>query len=130
MLVSIAHMGIAKKASTAETLRDWLGGSVNAERLASAILALDGYRQIDPQHTLGGPDGGRDILCTKGGKKYVAAVYFPVGDKTIAAIKKKFSGDLKGAKAAGVDGIVFVTNQALSQAQRKALNGAWPWLLV
>jgi len=53
----------------------------------------------------------------------LTAVYFPVGDKTMAAIKKKFFADLKGAKAAGVDGIVFVTNQALSQAQRQSLNG-------
>lgn len=115
-------MGIAKKASTAETLRDWVGGNVNAERLAGAILSLEGYRQIDPQHPLGGPDGGKDILCTKGGRRYVGAVYFPVGDKSLAAIKKKFNGDLKGAKTAKVDGIVFVTNQALSQKQRAALN--------
>ncbi|WP_213803747.1 Fic family protein [Granulicella sp. dw_53] len=115
-------MGIAKKASTAETLRGWVGGNVNAERLAGAILALEGYRQIDPQHPLGGPDGGKDILCTKGGRSYVGAVYFPVGDKSLAAIKKKFNADLKGAKASKVDGIVFVTNQALSQKQRGTLN--------
>ena len=116
------QVGIAKKASTAETLRDWVGGNVNAERLAGAILSLEGYRQIDPQHPLGGPDGGKDILCTKGSRRYVGAVYFPIGDKSLATIKKKFKGDLKGAKTAKVDGIVFVTNQALSQKQRAALN--------
>jgi hypothetical protein len=115
-------MNVGKKASTNETLRDWAQGNPGAERLAAAILILEGYREIDPQHPLGGPDGGKDILCTKDGKTYVGAVYFPYGEKTFTTVRKKFLNDLKGAKKAGVDDIIFVTNQSLSQAQRQKLS--------
>jgi hypothetical protein len=115
-------MSIAKKPSTAETLRDWTGGDTLAERMASAILRLENYSAIDPQHPLGGPDGGKDILCYKNGKRFVTAVYFPYGDKTFATIRRKFKNDLKGALKASVDGMVFLTNQGLSQKQRQDLN--------
>lgn len=109
------------RTTTDGALRDWEGGDTRAERLAAAILKLDGYEDIDPQHPMGGPDGGRDIVCFKGGRKYVAAVYFPKGQKSFAQIRRKFENDLDGVIKAGAQGIAFVTNQKLSQAQRKAL---------
>ena len=72
----------------------WRDGSTNAERLAAASLRLSGYEEIDPQSPLGGPDGRKDILCTKGGLTWVGAVYFPNGPTRFSAIKKKFQADL------------------------------------
>lgn len=115
-------MPAARRVATDEALRDWNEGDTRAERLAAAILRLDGYDDIDPQHPLGGPDGGRDLICNKGGRTFVAAVYFPHGDKSFATIKRKFKADLQGVIAAGRDAIVFVTNQKLTQSQRSALG--------
>jgi hypothetical protein len=99
----------------------WRDGSTKAERLAAALLQLSGYQEIDPQSPLGGPDGKKDILCQKGGIMWVGAVYFPTGPVSFAATKKKFKSDLAGAPA-GPKGFVFITNQTLSPAQRKALT--------
>jgi len=115
-------MKAGQQIDTNSALRDWEEGNSRAERLAASILFLDGYKDIDPQHPRGGPDGRKDMLCTKGAKRYVVAVYFPYADLPFADTEKKFQHDLKGAIAANVDGIVFVTNQYLTQAQRRALN--------
>lgn len=101
-------------------LAAWRSGSTQAERLAAAALRLSGYEAIDPQHPLGGPDGGRDIICIKGGLTWVGAVYFPVAPVRFAAIKKKFLHDLQGVTAGR--GMAFVTNQTLSVMQRKTLS--------
>ncbi len=101
-------------------LAAWRSGSTQAERLAAATLRLSGYEAIDPQHPLGGPDGGRDIICIKGGLTWVGAVYFPVAPVRFAAIKKKFLHDLQGVTAGR--GMAFVTNQTLSVTQRKTLS--------
>lgn len=69
----------------------WRGGSTKAERLAYAALKLSGYEKLDPQSPLGGPDGKKDLLCQKGGLKWIAAVYFPHGPVSFAAVKKKIS---------------------------------------
>lgn len=107
--------------STEFLLTNWRAGSAQAERLCSAILRLDGFEDIEPQAPLGGPDGRKDILCSKGGLKYIGAVYFPVSQKTFPSIKKKFLNDLKGpAQNRGV-GIVFLTNQTLTVRQRSIL---------
>jgi hypothetical protein len=87
----------------------WRDGSTKAERLAAAALRLSGYEEIDPQSPLGGPDGKKDVLCTKGGLTWVAAVHFPVGPMSFSTTKKKFKSDLAGAPA-GPQGFVFVTN--------------------
>jgi hypothetical protein len=55
----------------------WRDGSTQAERLAAAILTLSAYTEIDPQAPLGGPDGRKDIICIKGGRRWIGAVYFP-----------------------------------------------------
>jgi hypothetical protein len=99
----------------------WRDGSTNAERLAAAALRLSGYQEIDPQSPLGGPDGKKDILCTKGGLTWVGAVYFPNGPASFASVKKKFKSDLAGMPA-NPEGFVFVTNQTLSPTQRVTLS--------
>lgn len=107
-------------ADTELRLAFWRDGSTKAERLAAAALKLAGYDEINPQHPLGGADDGQDILCVKGGRRWVGAVYFPTGPKSFSAIKKKFIGDFAGV--GDNDGIVFVTNQTISRGQRAALG--------
>ena len=102
-------------------LLTWRDGSTQSERLASAALKQFGYEELDPQAPLGGPDGSRDILCQKGGKLWVGAVYFPVGAVSFASIKRKFSSDLLGVEASH-HGIVFVTNQHVTIRQRSILS--------
>jgi len=38
-------------------LRFWRGDQIGSERLAAALLHLDGFSSVDPQCHLGGPDG-------------------------------------------------------------------------
>ena len=45
----------------------WRSGPTQAERLAAALLRLEGYSDVGPQAPLGGPDGRADILCSRGG---------------------------------------------------------------
>ena len=87
--------------------------------LAWQVIAADGYTRIDPAHTHGGPDGGKDAMCERDGKKWVMAAYFPLRQKTPATIKKKLLHDMKGAKALGAAGIAFVTNQEITLADRE-----------
>src|SRR5450755_88078 len=105
-------------------LREWTKGQGPSERLAAQILLSEGYESLDPSHPLGGPDGGKDALCTKAGRKWVMAVYFPRGEQTVGAIKKKLLDDLVGASSNGASAMAFVTNQELSLADRDALRGA------
>src|SRR5690606_33737401 len=71
---------------------------------------------------LGGPDGLKDVLCEKNGWKYVAAAYFPTSDKQFKEVQNKFIHDLDGVEKNGADGIVFITNQALTPGERKTLS--------
>lgn len=98
----------------------WRDGSTNAERLAAAALRLSGYQEIDPQSPLGGPDGKKDLVCTKGGVTWIGAVYFPIGPVGFPSIKRKFTSDLAGATT-DFGGFVFITNQSLSPTQRNSL---------
>ena len=91
----------------------WRNGQPSSERLASTILSLSGYEDIDPQLPLGGPDGMKDILCIKGDRKWVGAIYFPLSPQRFPAIKKKFHSDLNGA-AKYSRNLVFITNQNLT----------------
>jgi hypothetical protein len=86
------------------------------------VLSEEGFTDVDPSHPLGGPDGGKDITCTKDGKKWIAAVYFPRGQKKFISIKNKFKEDLTGADKNEASGVVFVTNQELSLSQRESLK--------
>jgi hypothetical protein len=104
-------------------LRDWTYGSALSERLAGQVLLDQGYEDFDPIHPLGGPDGGKDALCRKHGKRWVMAVYFPRGQQGFNAIKIKFTHDLAGVGKNNVDGIVFVTNQELTDGARTMLKG-------
>lgn len=108
---------------TRYTLVEWTGSQQEEERLSGHILRSEGYESVDPIHPLGGPDGTKDLKCIKDGKTFVGGCYFPRGQKSFSAIKKKFVEDLKGVKKNGVDGFVFITNQEISDTQRKQLRG-------
>ena len=107
--------------STETALREWRYGSTQAERLAAAVLRLEKYQNIEPQAPLGGGDDGADILCDRGGRLWVGAVYFPTTIKTFSDISAKFDGDLKRALSRSRHGIVFVTNQRLTRGDRNQL---------
>lgn len=92
------------------------------ERLAAAILLLDGFCAVDPQCPLGGPDGLKDVLCEKNEWKYVAAAYFPNSEQKFKAVRDKFVDDLQGVSVNNADGIVFITNQKLSPSEREELS--------
>lgn len=102
----------------------WRSGPTEAERLAAAILRLEGYRDIEPQAPLGGPDGRKDILCHRGGLRWVGAVYFPSTTKDFEDVKEKFHHDLEGVKRHGRQGLIFLTNQRLKISEREALVAA------
>lgn len=102
-------------------LKYWRGGQTQAERLAANILNLESFTSIDPQCPLGGPDGLKDILCEKDGVKYIGAAYFPSTEKQYKEIKNKFIHDLDGVVTNKVDGLVFLTNQALTPSERTSL---------
>ena len=103
-------------------LREWTNGQAPSERLAAQILLEAGYSNLDPSHPLGGPDGKKDAICEKDGKKWLMAVYFPRGQKRFTEIKKKFLDDLKGVESNKVEGIAFVTNQEISVIERSDLE--------
>lgn len=103
-------------------LRDWDRGQAPAERLSSHILRVEGFQNNDPSHPLGGPDGLKDIICLKDGKKWIGAAYFPRGQQAFSDIRKKFKSDLEGTQANEINGIVFVTNQELALGERKELK--------
>ncbi|HEY8269860.1 MAG TPA: hypothetical protein VIG33_03165 [Pseudobdellovibrionaceae bacterium] len=99
-------------------LLEWTNRQTSSERLSAIILTHEGYKDLDPSHPLGGKDGGKDALCTRDGKKWVMAVYFPRGKQSLKDIKGKFLEDLPGVQKNGADGIVFVTNQELTLGER------------
>jgi hypothetical protein len=45
--------------STESELRDWRNGQTNAVRMCAAILAIEGYTDIDPQARLVDPMTGK-----------------------------------------------------------------------
>lgn len=105
---------------TQHRLVEWTNGQ-HSERLSAQVLLNAGYQDLDPSHPYGGKDGGRDGVCTRDGKRYVMAVYFPRGQKTFTTVKQKLLGDLATARAHEPDGMVFVTNQEISLANRAKL---------
>ncbi|MGK8525147.1 Fic family protein [Nocardia asteroides] len=102
-------------------LHHWRLGQTVAERLCAGILRLSGYTDIEPQAPLGGPDGKKDVLVRREGKKYVAAVYFPPTPSVIAEITRKYENDLGGVVTNGAEGFVFLVNQHLTVGQRRDL---------
>jgi hypothetical protein len=102
-------------------LLDWRQGQTPSEYLAALILDAEGYKDIDPSHPLGGPDGGRDGHCTKNGEPWTWAVYFPRGQQDLKTIKSKLKDDVAAALKHNPKGVAFVTNQELKLAERKEL---------
>jgi hypothetical protein len=103
-------------------LREWTNGQAPSERLAAQILISEGFIGLDPSHPLGGPDGGRDAICTYNEEEWTMAVYFARGEKKISAIETKLRDDMLAASKHNPAGIAFVTNQELTLAQRKQLR--------
>src|SRR5674476_182707 len=94
-------------------LQNWSKGQ-KSERLAAHILSSEGFKSIDPSHPLGGKDGLKDIIAIKDNLKWIAAAYFPRGQKPFTEIKTKFNGDIKGIGINKVSGLAFITNQELT----------------
>jgi len=103
-------------------LLNWTKGQKASERLGGHILKFEGYISIDPSHPLGGPDQQKDIIYTLNNKKWVAACFFPRGQKSFKTIKSKFLNDIKGVLKNGADGISFITNQEIKLAERDVLK--------
>jgi fido (protein-threonine AMPylation protein) len=98
-------------------LLHWREGQVHSEQLAAQLLAIEGFEDIKPQAPLGGPDGRKDILCTREGTAFVAAVYFPPTVQDEKAVKKKFVHDLEGVAINKAKGFAFLTNQRIPLGQ-------------
>lgn len=105
-------------------LREWTKGSKASERLAAHVLRAEGFESVDPSHPLGGPDGLKDVQCSKDEEIWTAASYFPQGQKTFPTIRRKFRDDLRGVDANNTAGFAFVTNQELSLGERNNLKKA------
>lgn len=103
-------------------LLEWTQGQTPSERLAAQVLAHEGFEDIDPSHPLGGKDGGRDAMCTKGGQPWIMAVYFPRGQQALRTIQDKLKDDLAAAAKHNPHGVVFVTNQELRLGERETLR--------
>jgi fido (protein-threonine AMPylation protein) len=110
---------------TTETdLRDWRLGQIIAERLCAGIMHASGFVDVDPQATLGGPDGRKDIVAYRDSRKLIAAVYFPPTVPTFAEIRAKYRHDREGVASNQADGFVFFVNQHLTLGQRQELAGS------
>lgn len=92
-----------------------------SERLSAGILHLERYESVDPQHPLGGRDGGKDIIFAKEGERWIAACFFPPTEPGFAGIKAKFRDDVNGVKANEGKGIAFFVNQHLTISERNEL---------
>lgn len=113
---------LLREDETWHRLREWTRGQATSERLAAQLLIKLGYENIDPSHPLGGKDGGRDAICTKDGKTWIMAAYFPRGQQSFAKIRNKFLEDVAKASPTAKVGIVFVTNQEITLAERSTIK--------
>lgn len=112
----------ARRGITETQLKDWRYGQTQAERLCAGILSVEEFKSVDPQSPLGGRDGIKDVLCSRDGKKYIAAVFFPTTTPTIKEILRKLEKDIKGVRKNNVQGIIFFVNQHLTVGQRNLLE--------
>jgi fido (protein-threonine AMPylation protein) len=85
-------------------------------------LHLESFEDVDPQHPLGGPDGLKDVRCSKDGKTWIAAAYFPPAAPTFTEIRTKFDHDFAGVAANGAQAFAFFVNQPLTIAEREELQ--------
>ena len=106
---------------TQHRLLAWTNGQ-HSERLAAQVLLEEGYADLDPSHPYGGPDGGRDGVCTRDGQRWVMAVYFPRGQVPLNDIEKKLASDIQSAAKHSPCGVAFVTNQELTLSERQKLR--------
>ncbi|WHY71249.1 hypothetical protein [Fictibacillus enclensis] len=105
-------------------LLNWNIGQIPSERLSGFFLAHENYEEIEPSQPGGGADGKKDFLCKKDGLLWIGACYFGIGEKDfVRDIKKKFKKDLAGVRYNNAKGIVFITNQKLSEHQKGILKG-------
>lgn len=102
-------------------LQNWREGHTQSERLCAEILHIEGYKKVDPQSPLGGPDNLKDIICEYEGKKWIAACYFPQTIRNFNEIKNKFENDLNGIQRNNAHGLVFFVNQKLTPGNRTQL---------
>ncbi len=107
---------------TETALKAWRFGITQSERLCATLLHSEGFKRIDPQSPLGGPDGLKDVLFELNGWRYIAACYFPSTEKKFKKVKKKFEGDFIGVAKHAARGIAFFTNQHLTPRERDILN--------
>lgn len=123
---ALSHTGrvALRSDETFQRLQQWTSGQTPSERLAAQILLADGYRDIDPIHPLGGPDGRRDAEAIKDGKPWLMAVYFPNGQQPFSVIRKKVLHDAAGVTSWNAYGLAFVTNQYLTDGERTELRTA------
>ena len=117
-----AKMQSTRWDETWHRLREWTNGQAQSERLSAQILISQGFKDVDPSHPLGGPDGGKDAMCKYNEATWIMAVYFPRGQKKISEIEAKLKADLESAKKHAPAGIAFVTNQELHLSQRERLK--------
>lgn len=108
--------------NTYQILINWDKGQAFSERMASKILDIENFTEIDPQNPIGGRDGKKDIICYKNGNKYVVGCYFPNGQKTFKEIEDKFNDDIKGVKYNKASGFIFITNQKITPSERVELS--------
>lgn len=99
----------------------WSDAQKASERLAGHILAAEGYKSIDPSHPLGGRDGLKDITCKKDSVSWIAACYFPNGQKSFKDIQEKFLHDATAIPKKKNSGFIFLTNQYLKISEREKL---------
>lgn len=108
---------------TETALREWRYGQAQSERLCAAILHIEQFEGVDPQAPLGGGDGKKDLLCSRRGKRWVAASYFPPTHPSFREIREKFTSDLTGVAANGASAFIFLVNQPLTLGDRSELSG-------
>ena len=102
------------KNPTESLLKDWRYGQTQAERLCAGLLNIDGYESVDPQSPLGGPDGLKDLICTRNNIRWIAACYFPPTAPDFRGIMVKFENDLVGVTKNNAQGFIFFVNQPLT----------------
>lgn len=106
---------------TEQALVMWRGAPHDSERMCAQLLLLTEYREVDPSHPLGGPDGTKDAVCVGKGKRWVMAVHFTRDPVEFKDIETKFREDAKGIAKNGAQGIVFFTNNKLTLSEREML---------
>ncbi len=103
-------------------LKFWDQQSTASERLSYHILESQGYKEIDPSHVFGGPDGTKDMKLKKDGKTWIGACFFSIREKNFNELEKKFLADLTGIQKNNAAGMAFVTNQELTSSKREKLE--------